>query len=860
MVAGRLPAFLALKLEILQDLETHVTRLVTLNVSRREALARHLDRLAGQTPGPSTLSGNLDPAAGLRRWIEGPRTPAQNQALQTYFEEVALITLGQCLLLKAWSDRDVRAWSANDLKDLNWALNTALKPHIPLGRENWQIACKTIYSWYRPSPTIQMQIWTTLAAWDLSQEDPGFLYSLLGLSRQAYAEMPEPRGYDTRFFQALWHSLKEGGHDFTKPPAGPIRRTWSAFSPTLRDGAITRSAPETLQWIGLESSPFQLLLAEMSGLWEEPAAPALWAPGTGLEVHTRDQLSLALGSPKPSLLTRIAEMEACDCALVLEERAIRMQSRAADAAAVREQLETLPYFRKLKSPTTSLGDLQACVSLTKLRPGGILLWTREEPLSEGDGREVLNFLLDRARLVCEWDFSELEHALPALPGAAPLYPRYFYAFVRETGLDERLHHRPRRVVVQGQIRSHVEVDALLAETLLAGLHPESAPTAPSHPRGSWHVHAQLSPTPQRDWQERWPDSACQQSLRELDRLKSASRPLASFATIRHSPEAGPDGSWRLEGEWQGFALQAPPAGAPSEGRRLTARALSEALPESCPLILIPETPWLAPIARYLESSAVASWLDHHAERRGDRWILSEQLVRAIPVPSALLAELGVADPAAAARGALPPPSPTVAEEAALARLLTSSWTSPDACSEAVAAVPAPSPEAFRARVFTAAAREHARLLTENQRCLHLISADGQIRWGELLKLLPPQECISPTIHTQLELRGQLPLHMAIGRIDRVKSSPTTGGPGILFNTEAGFHMTIGSSVPSLLDMIWEQVKDLQSPTWAELVTFVRVPRRLELAQSTAQEILLMHGEKSRRLRDLSELLSACRWI
>ena len=71
------------------------------------------------------------PSGGLLRWLQGPRTPAQNSALQSYFEEIALIFLGQAILLKCWSDRGIRAWRANDLGRLNWAISTALKPHLP---------------------------------------------------------------------------------------------------------------------------------------------------------------------------------------------------------------------------------------------------------------------------------------------------------------------------------------------------------------------------------------------------------------------------------------------------------------------------------------------------------------------------------------------------------------------------------------------------------------------------------------------------------------------------------------------------------------------------------------------------------
>jgi hypothetical protein len=120
------PLVAELKVRILQELEQNLPKLLTLNPSRREAIKEHLERLASQSSGES-----------LNAWVEGPRTPAQNQALATYFEELALLFLSQALLLKAWSDRGIRKWTQTDLAQLNWALSSALKPHLPLDREGW---------------------------------------------------------------------------------------------------------------------------------------------------------------------------------------------------------------------------------------------------------------------------------------------------------------------------------------------------------------------------------------------------------------------------------------------------------------------------------------------------------------------------------------------------------------------------------------------------------------------------------------------------------------------------------------------------------------------------------------------------
>ncbi|MCM2279525.1 MAG: hypothetical protein NDJ89_15725 [Oligoflexia bacterium] len=835
---NRLPAFLTLKGHILQDLEGNLTRLLSLNMSRREAVAQYLDRLAGHASGPTALSGSLDAAGGLRRWIEGPRNPAQSAALQSYFEEVALFTLGQALLLKAWSDRGIRRWSEADLKDLNWVINSAIKPFVPLDRESWQVARQNIYSWYKPSPFIQSEIWSVIGAWEIASEGPAFLLTLLSTSRQSRPMSADPQGYDSRFYQALWNQLPSFGFNPAASP-GPIKRSWIGFSPTLRDGGVVRaSAPHAVTWIGLEASPFHLLTAELLQLWFGLSSPPLWAIGTGLEVHTRDQLSLNLGSPKPSLLSRIAEQEACDLAFVFEERAVRAQGRNPEAQGLREQLELLPYFKKLRSPGTSLGDLQACVALTKLRPNGLLWWAREEPLSTSDGSEMLNFLLDRAKVLCEWDLSDLSHGLPG--ARLPLFPKYLYLFGREPKVEERLTHRPLRITLHGQIRSHVEVPIIFQDMLAAASRP-----APVEPRGSWTLHVQKSPTPQREWAERWPDPACMATIRNLERLRDVSIPLASATTIRHTPEGEktPDArpsSWHVHPGLKGFWIACESDGA--EGRRLAARPLpipGHEAQGSGYLILLPDETWVAPLSRYLESKAVHNWLDHHAERRGGRWLLNEQVIKCIPVPKALLHGLGFEGHRISAENETTARQVVEKPETAGAILPRLCW---DETGDPV-----------RAAIFIRASGELAKLQSGHASFLSVITESGKIRWGQLLKMLPASECVSVPLHSRVGIVGNLPLHMAIGRIERVKAP----APGILLATEAGFHLSLTSDSPILLDMLMEQLEGLTSPTWAELVSYLRLPRRLELAESTASDILRLHGDQCRRLRELNELLSAC---
>jgi hypothetical protein len=832
---------MALVGRILQELENNLTRLLSLNPSRRDAIAQHLDRLAGISHSAQSAQ-QQDSSSALRRWIEGPRSANQNAALKTYLEEVAIFALGQVILLKNWSDRGIRKWTESDLGRLNWALSISLKSYLPLDREGWQITRPNLYSWYNPGSTIQKEIWVALENWKIVDEGPSFLINILGPVRKAQPDVYEPNGYDSRFYKALWENMTLFGFD-SAPDGGIIKRSKTVFSPTLRDGAIVRSGPPILNWIGLESSPFQFMLGELMQVWWGPAAPPHWSIGTGLEVHARDQLALALSSPKPSVLSKIAEMEACDVAIVFEEQITRAQTRNANSARFREKVESLPYFKKLRSAGTSLGDLQACVALSKLRPGGLLWWAREEALSAKDGHEVLNFLIDRAQLCYEWDFSEIEHSLPT---GIPLFPKHLYLFQKEPNIEARHSHRPVRHSIQGQLRSHVEVALLLNDVFQASIRT-------SQPKGHWTILTHTSPTPQRDWLEKWPDPTSHSLVRSLDQLRSASFPLASFTTIRPTPEGDPNrgGAWSVPLNLRGLWLTAE---YDSEGRRLSARPLPRPGQEGQGtgfLVLVPEESWVSPLKTYLMSDWVKKWLDHQAERRGDRWILNEQVMKWIPIPKTFLQALGV------------PSGSQKSSEFSFNPKLPDFWEriagevsyEPKMVKEELAKLP-PTDELspfVHASIFTRTARALEYFQTGQNRLLSMVTTDGRVRWRELMDVLPKGECIPISIHPRLRLSGSLPPHLPIGKFERVKSPI----PGILFATESGFSLHIGSESNLLITMIWEQLEGLAHPTWSELLQYLRVPRKIELAESTALDVLNSHSEQMSRWKELQDLLNAC---
>jgi hypothetical protein len=83
-------------------------------------------------------------------------------------------------------------------------------------------------------------------------------------------------------------------------------------------------------------------------------------------------------------------------------------------------------------------------------------------------------------------------------------------------------------------------------------------------------------------------------------------------------------------------------------------------------------------------------------------------------------------------------------------------------------------------------------------------------------------------------------------------------PGVLLSTESGFSLHIGADSSLLLSMIQDQLQGVEHPTWNELLQYLKLPRRVELAESTALEVLRSHTEQHDRLDELKNLLSSCK--
>ena len=840
--SSKVPILRELIQKLHQDLLLNKTKILNLNPSRRQHLLCYLHVLAA-TPSAAYYNEtrNDEIKETLKSWINFPHNSSQESALTIYLEEVALVFLGQALLLKLWDCKKIRRWNPSDLGRLNWTLAKILSPHLPHGREGgWQITRSNLYSWYQPESQLLQEIFSRLDQWSFESEDPHFIPRILRACRQNIPNFPEvTHQYDHRFFQVLWKKIKSFTEDFESDQNPSLnRRKKRIFCPTLRDGMAMRSFNENyslpLEWVGTEINPFQVVVLELGALWTGPSSPPLWSPGCGLGVHNREQLSIEWKSRKPTTETQIAEMEACDIGLVIEEKPVRTQGRSPQAAYFRAQMEKLPYFKKLKSSGTTLGDLQACVTLSKLRQGGLLLWLRSEKLSTEDGQAVLDFLLDRAKVICEWDLSQLQSSMPQ--SHPTTLPNHLYLLQYEGDLHKRHEHYPIQIRVQGKLQSHIEVPILLNDAFDA---KDATPPSQEHGRQQWKIQRYKSPSPQREWSNRWPDPTDHQKTAALESLKNRSIILGSFATIRALKS-----NQQIADSQE--SMQLPPSICLSivheDGNCqvrtdvLPKRKLH--IPESQIgrfIVTLPHQAWAAPIAEYLCSPIIKDWLDHFCETKKGKWLVQESSLKYVPIPSQLVKALRYADQ----HKKFPQDAPEFEQ------LLSEIIYNPDKVLQRLESEVSPLQKLL---LFIHAAESLHKCRSEQDKLYDVVDDAGSIRWEEMMQILPENQKLVFSIHPQVRLSGNLPSHIPITKIEKPDSQgPFATDTSLTFSTDRGMQVTISCQDRALMDILRCQVLKLKHSTWGELTQMVYLPRELEFAHNMARQIIQFHESQQKKM-------------
>ena len=804
--------------------------LLKLNPSRRESLARFLTELA-RMPEP------LDSTDALKRFTRMDRSEAEHQALKQLFKQIGLVQIAKALLLKSWRSHSKTAFSKTDLKDLTGAVERDLRPFIHLQTSTCQLIQRNFYSWYKMSADAQDQLWQLLEG--LGELDAAKLWLLSRASSLSAETLGERERYSHLFYQNLWKAI-ERHQIFQSRTENPI-----GFSPTLRNGCLMEDAPRNLEWVGFEPLSFELLFCEVRSLWKEPKSPSLWLKGSGLEMSMEHQTSLMLThSGKQNVLKQMESISCCEVALIAEESLIRTQGRTLAAQSLRKQVDEHAILKKLKQPATTRGMYQACQALEKLRQGGLLIWAREELLTETSGKPALQFILNQAKILLIADLSAISTEVPDLKRDTP---KVLYLLKKETHLEERKSHRPLMIKAYGSM-SHPQDATILFDRLLA-LVQKPDQVFPAEP---FQLQARVSPMDQREWEQHWFNPADDALVDQIEELKRNSTPLGQLAHIRTlHPSISPKDKNLEPNLFSESKLTADHGFYAWVESNKNGNEIFTASPDKLPeymkashslyLIAPSRSEWTASLQSLVRSGLTRDWFNYSAERKKGAWLVKESDLKSIPVPKHLSEVL------------MQWPMDLSKLSAQDTKLLNSIGTDPALAVKTVENQPELKPYAF------VIASQVLNELENHQGALFsLVSPDEEIQYQKLFKTVLSAEDLCPLHqHPLIRFTSTLSMHQSIQTISRLKF-PT---PGILLTTAKGLTQTLFIQDAWLRDRCFEMVQAVQSeiaePTWGELVERVKIPKNPDQAQMIAMQILKAYGTEKLRKKELNHLISAC---
>ena len=743
--------------------------------------------------------------------------PDRELAIQTFWKEISFVWLMKATLLKRWSDLGLKPWSIADLKDLNFTLSKTLRPLLPTDRKECLLTQSSFYSWLKPSSEFQTQAFETLSGIRFTDESfDAWISATLRL-------LGRVESYDPHCLKSLLQSL---------PIKGDIKQV---FTPTLRTGELLRTFSGNPQWIGLEQDHLLILIAETSKLWSRPESPPLWDIGSGVDwLKHPNQLGLRLGAPLLQTKDKILEIESFDLSIVIEESLVRANGKLMPSIRLKQELENGAFSKLFRGTNISQGTLQALLSISKLRPGGHLVWLRSERLGEHEPKQALKELLSGSILIRELDLSQMNIEIHS---EAPALPQFLYLFKREINNDLRRAHRPERVQAKGALRSHIEVPYFLNDLFSA----HSSHTN-DHSK-KWEIQRVTSPVPQLEWENKWPEPNCMVSVAKAQKITEDSFPLGSMVSVKTVglEKSNPEDKTFFETSklnptsylWVTHQFL---DGKNSLRVDLTRQAHSV---HTGFLLHTPNAHWNSGLKYYLQSTAVTNWLDHQIEQKQGKWLLKDHHIKKIPVPKQFTDVFNAPfDLSGLGHEEL---------ESALKNLIFNPDALLELCTPSL-------PQNLKTHVYARVAL----VLADHEDCIkpytNSIKSDGSFRWSQLLKLLPANDLVPWHLHPDVRVSGSLPSHIPVTRMDRVKAP----FEGLLLLTEAGFSVgvqTTGSK--SVQEMLYDQLLELSHPTWSELISTVKLPRNSELAMPTAREVLRCVNEQTILSQKLREILSTC---
>ncbi len=804
--------------------------LLKLNPSRRESLGRFLSELS-KLPEPEL------PQEALKQFVRMDRTESEHEALKQLFKQIAIVQIAKALLVKSWRKHANIPMNRADLKDLTAAIEKELRSFIHLQTSSCQLIQRNFYSWYKMSSETQEQLWELLSAVENLEAAKDWL---LKRARNLSAEtLGERSRYSDSFYKNLWQSIEK--HRLFQARSDQL----IGFSPTLRDGCLFESAPSNIEWIGFEPLSFELLFCEIRYLWKEPKNPPLWIKGNGLEMSMEQQSSLLLtNSGKQNILKQMDNVSCADVALIAEESLIRTQGRSLAAQALRKIVDHHSILKKLKQPATTRGMYQACQALDKLRQGGVLIWAREELLTEASGKPTLQFILNQAKILFIADLSALMCESDRLQQDIP---KVLYILKKENQLENRKSHRPLLIKAFGTLSQEKEVTALFDRIMSLVQKPDQI--LPPEP---FHLHARVSPMDQREWEQHWFNPNDDQLVDQIENLKRNSSPLGQFVAVRtfhpnlNSTPSSMDASLFSETQLSpenGFYVWVESS---KNGNELFTAPM-EKLPSYVKTLnsLFWVSPlrkeWSIPLQALFRSQLARDWFEYSIERKKGAWILKESDLKSIPVPRHLSDEL------------LAETKDLAALDPRAAKILSLISSEPHSALSAIENHPE-----LKAQAFIFASQILAQLEEHQGALFKLVAPDEQLIYKKLFEsVLTDKDLSGLNQHPLIRFTPMLSSHQTIQSATALKV-PT---PGILLTTPKGLTQILYIQDAWLRDRCLEAIEELQKeiaePTWGELSKLIRLPKNPDQAQAMGNQILRAFSTEKMRRKELNHLISVC---
>ncbi len=820
----------------------HPEELLKLNPSRREAIARFLAEMSQQAE-------PIDPQQTLKNFVRLDRTPVEQEAIKQLFKQIAFVQIGKALLLRSWNKKTNLPFQQSDLKDLTSSIEKALRPFIHLQTSTWQLIQKNFYSWYKMTPEFQERLWNLFSR--MGDEDEKVRDWLLNQAIHLSAEtLGERQRYQEELYKHLWKHLEKSSILDARFSQNLKKKIPTfAYCPTLRDGSIMQHAPESIQWVGFESLTFELIFCEIRSLWNKPQTPFLWVKGSGLELCMEPQSNLLVTNDgRMNVLQQIEEITSCDLAFIAEETPVRTQARTLAAQSLRKQVEQHSVLRKLKHPNATRGMYQACQAMDKLRQNGIMIWAREELLSEASGKTVLQYILNEAKLLMIADFTALQCDDEKI---RLNLPKALYIFKRENQMEERKNHRPILIKAYGSLRQNQEV-ALLFERVFAVLHhPESI-----FPAEPFALHARLSPVGQIEWEQHWLNPSDDHLVERIEDLKRHASPLGQLAVVRSIPHPQiknelMDSEQHLFDHHElskncGFFAWAESHKNGCELLTSQAHHPPRHLKPGTPLFwIVPsQESWLSSLQMLLRSSLIQDWLNYTNERKKGVWVLKEQDLKSIPVPKHIDDYLKLSYGTAP----LSPDERHLLEQIAIEPNITHHHLQKHFQQNPL----------LRAATFERAAEVLLSHETNHSMLFSLILSEDQMDWQKLIQsFLPDPETATLNQHPLIRFSSTLPPHFPIHQVTSIKQPSA----GILLANNKGLTQQLFIQHAWLRDLTLEQIHRVlrahPEPTFAELCAQIRLPKNPDHCLNIGQQLLKTFSQEKMRRKELVHLMGAC---